>query len=78
LRLHVDQIDALDAAIAKIDAQVGAKLAPFRAAVEQVISIPGIKKVGAEVILLKDRHRHEPVSFRSPPPVMGVSVSAQR
>jgi transposase len=51
LRLHVDQIDTLDAAIARIDAQVEAELAPFRAAVEQVISIPGIKKIGAEVIL---------------------------
>ena len=28
-----------------------ADLAPFRAAVEQVISIPGIKEIGAEVIL---------------------------
>ena len=51
LRLHIDQIDALDAAIAKIDAEVQADLAPFRAAVEQVISIPGIKEIGAEVIL---------------------------
>ena len=40
LRLHVDQIDALDAAIARIDAEVEAELAPFRAAVAQVISVP--------------------------------------
>ena len=51
LRLHVDQIDALDAAIARIDAEVEAELAPFRAAVAQLISIPGIKKLGAEGIL---------------------------
>ena len=51
LRLHVDQIDALAAAIARIDAEVEAELAPFRAAVAQVISVPGIKKLGAEVIL---------------------------
>jgi hypothetical protein len=50
----------------------------FRAAVARVISIPGIKKLGAEVILLRDRHRHEPVPFRRPPPVVGLSVSAQR
>ena len=36
LRLHLNQIDALDAAIAEIDAQVEAGLAPFRTAVEQV------------------------------------------
>src|ERR1700756_5731761 len=40
LRLHLNQIDALDAAIAKIDAQVEAELGPFRTAVEQVISVP--------------------------------------
>ena len=51
LRLHVDQIDALDAAIARIDAEVEAELAPFRAAVAQLISMPGIKKLGAEAIL---------------------------
>ena len=51
LRLHIDQIDALDAAIARIDAEVEAELAPFRTAVSQVISVPGIKKLGAEVIL---------------------------
>jgi transposase len=51
LRLHLDQIDALAAAIAKLDAQVEAELAPFRAAVEHIISVPGIKKLGAEAIL---------------------------
>jgi len=51
LRLHVDQIDAVAAAIAKMDAQVEAELAPFHAAIEQVISVPGIKKLGAEAIL---------------------------
>jgi transposase len=51
LRLHVDQIDAVTAAIATIDAEVEAELAPFRRAVEQLTSIPGIKKIGAEVIL---------------------------
>jgi transposase len=51
LRLHLDQIDALDAAISKIDVQVEAELGPFRTAVEQVTSVPGVKKVAAEVIL---------------------------
>ena len=51
LRLHLDQIDAFDAAIAKIDAEVEASIAPFRTAVEQVSSIPGIKDLGARLIV---------------------------
>jgi transposase len=51
LRLHLNQIDALDAAIATIDRQVEAGIAPFRAAVEQVSSVPGIRDIGAHVIV---------------------------
>jgi transposase len=51
LRLHLNQIDALDAATATVDAQVETNLAPFRAAVEQVMSIPGIKNLGAQAIV---------------------------
>ena len=51
LRLHLGQIDALDAAIAEIDQQVEAGLAPFRTAVEQVSTIPGVKGLGARTIL---------------------------
>jgi transposase len=39
LRLHPNQIDALDAAMATIDAQVEANLGPFRTAVELIMSI---------------------------------------
>jgi transposase len=51
LRIHLSQIDSLVAAIATIDAQVHADLGPFRTAVEQVISIPGIKNLGAQAIV---------------------------
>jgi len=51
LRLHLNQIDALDAATATIDAQVEANLGPFRTAVDLIISIPGIKNLGAHVIV---------------------------
>jgi transposase len=51
LRLHLNHIDALDAAIATIDRQVEAGIAPFRAAVEQVSSVPGIRDIGAQVIV---------------------------
>jgi transposase len=51
LRLHLNQIDALDAAMATIDAQVEANLGPFRTAVELIMSIPGIKNLSAHVIV---------------------------
>ena len=51
LRLHLNQIDALNAAMATLDAQVEANLGPFRTAVEQIISIPGIKNLCGYVIV---------------------------
>ena len=51
LRLHLNQIDALDASIATIDKQVQAGIAPFRFAVEHVTSIPGASDIGAQVIV---------------------------
>jgi len=51
LRLHLNQIDALDASIVMIDEQVEAGIAPFRAAVGQVMTIPGIRDIGAQVIV---------------------------
>src|SRR5262249_13497872 len=44
-------IDALAAAIVSIDGQVEAYSGPFRAAVKQVISVPGVKVLGAQSIL---------------------------
>jgi transposase len=51
LRLHLNQIDALQAAMVTIDAQVEANLGPFRTAVELIMSIPGIKNLSAQVIV---------------------------
>jgi transposase len=51
LRLHLNQIDALGAAIATVDAQVEKILGPFRTAVELVMSVPGIKNLSAQVIV---------------------------
>jgi transposase len=51
LRLHLGQIDALDAAIAELDREVEASIAPFRAAIEQMSSIPGVKHLSARAIL---------------------------
>jgi transposase len=51
LRLHLGQIDALDAAIATIDRKVEASLAPFCDAVELVTTIPGVKALSAQGIV---------------------------
>ncbi len=51
LRLHLNQIEALNAAMATVDAQVEANLGPFRTAVELMMSIPGLKNLGANVIV---------------------------
>ena len=51
LRLHLDQVDALDAAIARIDREVDAGLTPFQAAVELLTSIPGVGGLAAQVIV---------------------------
>jgi len=51
-RLHLQQIDALDAAIATIDQEVDAGISAFfRAGVELLTSIPGVSTLSAEIIL---------------------------
>jgi transposase len=51
LRLHLNQIDGLGAAIAMVDAQVEKILGAFRTAVELVMSVPGVKNLSAQVIV---------------------------
>jgi transposase len=51
LRLHLDQVDALDAAVGRVDREVEAHLAPFRAAAELLASIPGVGALAARVIV---------------------------
>jgi transposase len=51
LKLHMDQIDAFDAAIASIDKEVDAHVAPFRVAIEMLSTIPGISGLSAEIIV---------------------------
>jgi transposase len=50
-RLHLDHIGHLDAMIAKLDAQIEAMMAPFRAQRELLITIPGIGLLAAAAIL---------------------------
>ena len=51
LKLHLGQVDALDAAITTLDGEIEANLAPFRTAIELVSTIPGVSTLSAEVIV---------------------------
>ncbi len=51
LRLHLRQFDALAAAIAEIDMEVGRDLDPFRQAVRLLRTIPGVSDLTAQVIV---------------------------
>ena len=51
LRLHLTQVDALDAAIAALDQQLEGQLRPFRATLTRLTAIPGIETVLARTIL---------------------------
>jgi transposase len=51
LRLLLQHIDAIDAAITQIDQEVDAQVEPFRTAVQLLTTIPGISELSACVIL---------------------------
>jgi transposase len=50
LRLLLQHIDAIDAAITEIDQEVDANVEPFRMAIKILSTIPGISQLSAEVI----------------------------
>jgi transposase len=51
LQLHLDQVDALSAAIDKIDRHIEEQLHPFRDAAARLATIPGLSLTAAYVIL---------------------------
>ncbi len=51
LRLLLQHIDAIDAAITQIDQEVDGKVEPFRAAIALLTTIPGVSVLSAEIIL---------------------------
>lgn len=51
MRLHLQQIDGLDAAITEIDREVDAQIEPFRATVHLLTTIPGIDALSACFVL---------------------------
>jgi transposase len=51
LRLHLKQIDAINAVIDDMDQEVDALIEPFRNAIQLLITIPGVSDLSAGVIL---------------------------
>jgi len=51
IKLHMDLIERLEAAVTEIDAHLGEALSPFRTAVARLDAVPGINTVGAQAIL---------------------------
>lgn len=50
-RMMLDQIDHLDQAVARLDAQIDAAIEPFRHLQQRLVSIPGVARRAAEVII---------------------------
>ena len=51
LRLHLDQVDSIQRAIASIDRRLEQRLEPFRQRVNRLTAIPGVRTVIARVIV---------------------------
>ncbi len=51
LKLHLEQVDCLERAIAAIEAELGEALRPFRAAAESLKTIPGVSDIAASVLV---------------------------
>jgi transposase len=51
IKLHLAQIDALETAVATIEARIGDALGPFRAAVSLLTTMPGISETTARVLV---------------------------
>ena len=44
IELHLTQIEALDAAVRKLEGHLGDALAPFRAAADRLTTMPGVSE----------------------------------
>src|SRR3989337_638973 len=51
LQLHLAQIEALERAVREVEARLGDALAPFRAAVDRLITMPGVSETVARVLV---------------------------
>jgi transposase len=51
LKLHLEQVEALEKAVESVDKEVGSLLEPFRTQVARLVTMPGISDVAAQVIV---------------------------
>jgi transposase len=51
IELHLTQIEALDAAVRKLEGHLGDVLAPFRAAADRLTTMPGVSDTAARVLI---------------------------
>src|SRR6266498_409953 len=51
IKLHLTQIDALETAVASIEARIGDALGPFRTAVSLLTTMPGLSETTARVLI---------------------------
>ncbi|HYI13620.1 MAG TPA: IS110 family transposase [Thermoanaerobaculia bacterium] len=51
IKLHLTQLDALETAVATIEARIGDALGPFRAAVRLLTTMPGLSETTARVVI---------------------------
>jgi transposase len=51
LKLHLTQVEALETVVADVEARIGEALAPFRAAVSLLTTMPGLSDTAAAVVL---------------------------
>jgi transposase len=56
IKLHLDQVDALNRAVRDLDARVDAHVDPFRKNIENLTTMPGISETGARVIVSEIGH----------------------
>ena len=77
LQLSLAQGDALDAAIAAIDREVGERLEPVQETVRRLITLPGLSPLSAAVDL-RDRAGHESFPQCRSPDLLGRAVPEER
>src|SRR3712207_8447158 len=65
LRLHLGQYDALQAALAEVDAEVERDLDPFRDAVRLPRTVPGVGDLAARVIVAEIRSEEHTSELQS-------------
>jgi transposase len=71
-------LDSLDAAIARVDAELAARLAAEHEAIALLGTIPGVGQRTAEVLVAQDRHGPVALPQRRAPGLLGGEVPGQR